>query len=110
MASIESRVAKLEQSSGARRLPLEGWLTVDLRPAIREVTFRLYGFDIEEIDAPPFVLPRKADVSKPFTLREMLAASKPRRDLMQRLVPLDREARAKLAAEHGFTVVYPESR
>jgi hypothetical protein len=108
MARLERRLERLEQASGARKVALDDWLTVDLRPALRAVAFRLYGFDIEEIDAPPFMLPSKADLNQPVRFREIRALGKRHGDLMQNLMSLDHEAREKLARRHGYHILQPK--
>lgn len=104
--NLVHRIESLEGDPG--RLPGKDpcALTVDLRASFKAIDFRVLGFSLEELDGTSVPgVPRICADGIDFNF--VLKNTKRRSALVAQLQRLDPARRAKLAAKHGFKVVYP---
>jgi hypothetical protein len=108
MARLEQRIKDLEKEVPQGQVHPPGKRSVVFEP-IR--SFKRYGFDLERLNPPPR---RKPTLDKsghvqfsPFTDEEK-AEIYAREKLRESLKGLDRDTQRKLAAQHGYRVIYPD--
>ena len=106
--TLERRIEALEKDVPQAEVHPPGKCTVFFEP-IR--SFRQYGFDLERLVPLPR---RKPTLDKsgyvqfsPPTAEEMAEVYAEER-LRESLKGLDRDTQRKLAAQHGYRVIYPE--